>query len=111
MMTSALRTLFALVSSIGATSSALAFPNPARVSPPCVARVNTAALQAMERTNPLGQIMVVGDPIVFDPHVLRVEVRVFGARTILYNVDLTIDDACHVLSATTQLESNPWYGW
>ncbi len=104
------RTLIALVASLGATASALAFPNPAPVSAACAARVNAAALEAMDRTNPLGQLTVFGDPVVWDPSVLRVTVRVNGPRTEIYSVDLTIDDACHVLSASTLLQSNPWFG-
>ena len=107
-MMSVLRTLTVLVAGVGAAASAQAFPNPTPVNPACVARVNAAALAAMDRTNPLGQITVFGDPVVWDPHVLRVMVRVFGARTEIYSVDLTIDDACHVLSASTLLQSNPW---
>ncbi len=108
-MTSVLRTLIVIVASVGASASALAFPNPTQVSPACVARVNAAALQAMDRTNPLGQLTVFGDPVVWDPHVLRVTVRVNGTRTEIYSVDLKIDDACHVLSASTLLQSNPWF--
>lgn len=88
-----------------------AFPLPAsaNVAPQCVARVNTAALQAMNRTNPLGQMQIFGSPAVFNPHLLRVTVTVFGARTEIYAVDVTIDDACRVLSASTRLENDS--GW
>ena len=89
-------------------ASAFTFPGAVTIAPECVARVDKAALQAMDRTNPLGQITVFGDPTVFDPHLLRVMVRVFGARTEIYSVDITIDDACHVLSASTRLELNEW---
>ena len=107
-MTLVLRSLTLLVASAGATASALALPNPTPVSPACVARVNAAALVAMNRTNPIGQVTVFGNPVVWDPHVLRVSARVFGARTEIYSVDLRIDAACNVLSASTLLESNPW---
>lgn len=87
---------------------ALHFPSAAKIAPACVARVNTAALRAMNRTNPLGQMQIYGPPTVFNPHLLRVEVNVIGARTEIYAVDLAIDDACNVLSASTRLESNEW---
>jgi len=64
----------------------------------------------MTRTNPIGQIMVVGDPTVLDPRLLRITVRVFGPRTEIYAVDVTTDDACNVLSASTRLETNDWPG-
>ena len=107
-MTSTLRPLTVIFAIVAATAGALAFPNAVRVGPACVARVNKAALQAMNRTNPIGQIMVVGDPTVLDPRVLRITVRVFGPRTEFYAVDVTIDDACNVTSATTRLETNDW---
>jgi hypothetical protein len=94
-----------------ATPPACAFPLPAgaTIAPQCVARVNKAALQAMDRTNPLGQMQIFGSPAVFNPHLLRVTVTVFGGRTEIYSVDVTIDDACRVLSATTRLENDS--GW
>ena len=94
-----------------APPSAEAFPLPAAgaVAPQCVARVNTAALLAMNRTNPLGQMQIFGSPAVFNPHLLRVTVTVFGARTEIYAVDVTIDDACRVLSVSTRLENDS--GW
>ncbi|RBP01264.1 hypothetical protein DFR50_15726 [Roseiarcus fermentans] len=91
-----------------ADAGAFGFPGTARLPPACIATVNTVALQVMNRTNPLGQMQIFGDPAVFDPHLLRVTVTVFGARTDIYSVDLTIDDACRVLSASTRLESNEW---
>jgi hypothetical protein len=87
---------------------ALDFPSAAKIAPACVARVNKAALRAMNRTNPLGQMQIYGPPMVFNPHLLRVEINVFGARTEVYAVDLAIDDACNVLSASTRLETNDW---
>ncbi len=80
----------------------------AKLAPECVARVNKAALVAMNRTNPLGQMQIFGPPTVFNPHLLRVTVRVDGARTEIYSVDLSIDDDCRVLSASTRLETNEW---
>jgi hypothetical protein len=77
-------------------------------NPDCVARVNKAALQAMNRTRPLGQMTIFGPPTSFGPHLLRVEIRVFGGRTELYAVDVTIDNACTVLGASTRLESSDW---
>jgi hypothetical protein len=77
-------------------------------NPDCVARVNKAALQAMNRTNPLGQMTIFGPPTAFGPHLLRVEVRVFGGRTELYGVDVTIDNACNILGASTRLEASDW---
>ena len=79
-----------------------------RTDPDCVARVNKAALHAMKRTRPLGQMMISSLPASFGPHLLRVEVGVYGARTEMYAVDVTIDSACNVLGATTRLETNEW---
>jgi len=106
----ALAILTGLIGAAVATPSADAFGfAPAvRLAPDCVARVNQAALTAMARTNPIGQTMVVGDPVVFDPRLLRVTVRVFGPRTEIYAVDVAIDHVCRVLSASTRLETNDW---
>jgi hypothetical protein len=80
----------------------------AKMAPACVATVNKAALQAMTRTSPLGQMQIWGDPAVFDPDLVRVTVRVFGPQTEIYAVDVAIDDACRVLSASTRLDTNDW---
>jgi hypothetical protein len=77
-------------------------------NPDCVARVNKVALQAMNRTRPLGQMTIFGPPTSFGPHLMRVEIRVFGGRTELYAVDVTIDNACNILGASTRLETNEW---
>jgi hypothetical protein len=79
-----------------------------RTSPDCVAKVNKAALQAMKRTRPLGQMQIFGSPTSFGPHLQRVEVGVYGARTEMYAVDVTIDNACNILGASTRLETNVW---
>jgi hypothetical protein len=94
----------------GVVPSALAldFPGSANIAPACVARVDKAALQAMNRTQALGQLQIVGPPTVFSPNLLRVEVNAVAARTEIYAVDLTIDNACNVLAASTRLESNEW---
>ena len=106
----ALAILTGVVGAVVALPSANAFdfPSAVRLAPDCVARVNEAALTAMARTNPIGQIMVVGDPAVFDPRLLQVTVRVFGPRTEIYAVDVVVDHACRVLSASTRLETNDW---
>ncbi len=70
----------------------------------CVSLVNSAALKAMGQTGPLGQMQIWGDPVAFGPTLRRVEVQVFGAGD--YDVDVTIDPPCKVLSVTTRLESN-----
>jgi hypothetical protein len=90
---------------IAATLSSAAV---AKTSADCVATLNKAALQAMNRTNPLGQLQIDGAPISFGPHLKRVEVRVFGGRTEIYAVDVTIDNACNILGASTRLETNEW---
>ncbi|HXZ16059.1 MAG TPA: hypothetical protein VEH77_08850 [Roseiarcus sp.] len=101
--------LTSVVGAVVALPSANAFfPSAVKLAPDCVARVNEAALTAMARTNPIGQIMVVGYPAVFDPRLLRVTVRVFGPRTEIYAVDVAIDHVCRVLSASTRLETNDW---
>jgi hypothetical protein len=105
---SVLGALTVVLAALASAGSATAFPDLARVNPECVARVDRVALQAMNRTNPLGQMQIFGSPAVFDPHYLRVEVNVLGARTEIYAVDVAIDDACKVISASTRLESNEW---
>ena len=69
----------------------------------CVASVDAAALKAMERTGPLGQIYVHGDPVSLGPNHLRVEVGEFPGGE--YEVDVNIDSNCRVLSASTREES------
>jgi hypothetical protein len=83
-------------------------PSVAKENVDCNNVVNAAALQAIARTNPLGQTFVQGQPFAIDPDVLRVGVEVFGAQDLLYSVDVRVDGACHVLSASARLESNPW---
>jgi len=104
---SRLAALAALAVAVAAPpASAFPLSSAPTVAPQCVARVNKAALQAMDRTNPLGQMQIFGSPVVFNPHLLRVTVTVFGARAEIYSVDVTIDDACRVLSVTTRLEND-----
>jgi hypothetical protein len=79
-----------------------------QIAPDCVARVNKAALQAMNRVGPLGQMQIFGAPTSFGPYLKRVEVRVFGGRTDIYAVDVTIDNACNILGVSTRLETNYW---
>ena len=111
-MASAVRTLtFVVACAAVAPALAFDFPIAAKLAPACVARVDKAALKAMNGAQPLGQMQIYGAPAVFDPHLLRVEVNVFGARTEIYAVDLTIDDACNVIAASTRLESNDWRNW
>ncbi|RBP04162.1 hypothetical protein DFR50_14035 [Roseiarcus fermentans] len=70
----------------------------------CVAVVNAAALKAMGQTGPLGQMQIWGDPVVFGPNLVRVNVDVFGGGE--YDVDVVIGAGCNVLSVTTRLASN-----
>ncbi len=70
----------------------------------CAALVDAAALRAMGQTGPLGQMQIWGAPVAFGPNLRRVEVDVFGGGE--YDVDVTIDRNCEVLSATTRLNSN-----
>jgi hypothetical protein len=88
--------------------AAFSSPSAARTASDCVARLNKAALQAMNRTNPLGQMQISGSPISFGPHLKRVEVGVYGARAEMYAVDIKIDDGCNILGASTRLETNEW---
>jgi hypothetical protein len=102
---------FALISTaltLAAFSSGCVRETKIEASSDCVGRVNKAALQAMNRTRPLGQMTIFGSPTSFGPHLLRVEVRVFGGRTELYAVDVTIDNACAILGASTRLEASDW---
>ena len=69
--------------------------------------VDRAALQAVDKTLPIGQTMVLGQPVAVRPGVLRLEVEVFGPETLVYEVDATIDSACNVLAASTRLGSKP----
>jgi hypothetical protein len=89
------------VAAVGSTSVA-------EPSPQCLARLNKAALEAMNRTKPLGQMVISSPPTTFGPHLIRVEVGVYGARTEMYAVDVKIDGACNVLGASTRLETNEW---
>jgi hypothetical protein len=79
----------------------------ASISDGCTKIVDRAALQAVERTLPIGQTMVLGRPFAVEPGVLRLEVEVFGPETLVYEVDTTIDSSCRVLEASTRLESKP----
>jgi hypothetical protein len=108
---SASRKRFALIWAVlilPALSSGCAPETKIEASPDCIGRINKAALQAMKRTRPLGQMTIFGPPTSFGPHLLRVEVRVFGGRTELYAVDVTIDSACNILGASTRLEASDW---
>jgi hypothetical protein len=100
--------LISTVLTVAAFSSGCVPETKIETSPDCVARVNKAALQAMKRTRPLGQIQISSLPTAFGPHLLRVEVGVYGARTEMYAVDVTIDGACNVLGASTRLETSDW---
>jgi hypothetical protein len=100
--------LISTVLTLAAFSSACVPETKTEASPDCVARINKAALQAMKRTRPLGQIQISSLPAAFVPHLLRVEVLVFGGRTEIYAVDVTIDNACNILGASTRLETNEW---
>ena len=100
--------LISTVLTLAALSSGCAPETKIETNPDCVAKVNKAALQAMNRTRPLGQMTIFGLPASFGPHLLRVEVRVFGGRTELYAVDVTIDNACNILGVSTRLETNYW---
>jgi hypothetical protein len=100
--------LISIALTLAALSSAC-MPEPGtQIAPDCVAKVNKAALQAMNRTEPLGQLQIFGSPTSFGPHLERVEVRVFGGRTDIYAVDVTIDNACNILGVSTRLETNYW---
>jgi hypothetical protein len=101
------RTAAILISAVSAVA-AFSSVSVAKTGPDCAARINKAALQAMNRTKPLGQMQIVGSPISFSPHLKRVEVGVYGARTEMYAVDVTIDSACNILEASTRLETNEW---
>jgi len=72
----------------------------------CTAVLNATALRAMGQTGPLGQMQIYGDPMAFGPNLRRVGVDVFGGGGGQYDVDITIDDDCHVLSVTPRLASN-----
>jgi len=69
----------------------------------CAASVNAAALKAMERTGPLGQVQIHGNPVSLGPNHLRVEVGGFPGGE--YEVDVNIDRSCRVLSVSTEEES------
>jgi hypothetical protein len=100
--------LISTVLTLAVCSSGCAPETKIEASPDCITRVNKAALQAMNRTRPLGQMTIFGPPTSFGPHLLRVEVRVFGGRTELYAVDVMIDNSCAILGASTRLEASDW---
>ena len=84
-------------------SASLATPRGA-----CVARVNRAAQQAIEKSPWIGQATAAGAPYAVSPGVLRASVGLFGPQSALFSVDVAIDAACRVLSTNIILESNPW---
>jgi hypothetical protein len=77
----------------------------AKANVDCAGVVKRVALQAVNRTDPFGKMTVFGEPFAIEPSVIRVEVDVFGGDNPIYSVDVTIDDACKVLSTSTRLES------
>jgi hypothetical protein len=108
---SAQRKRLALISTVltlAASSSGCVPETKIETNPDCVAGLNKAALQAVNRTNPLGQMQIFGGPTSFGPYLKRIEVRVNGARTEVYAVDLTIDGSCNVRGASTRLETSDW---
>ena len=108
---SAQRKCLALISTVltlAAFSSGCVPETKIETNPDCVAGLNKAALQAVNRTNPLGQMQIFGGPTSFSPYLKRIEIRVNGARTEVYAVDLTIDGSCNVRGASTRLETSDW---
>jgi hypothetical protein len=108
---SAQRKRLALISTVltlAAFSSGCVPEAKIETNPDCVAGLNKAALQAVNRTNPLGQMQIFGGPTSFGPYLKRIEIRVNGARTEVYAVDLTIDGSCNVRGASTRLETSDW---
>ena len=79
----------------------------AAISEDCTTNVDRAAVQAVNRTLPIGQTTVFGSPFAIKPDVWRVEVDVFGPETLVYSVDATVDRACRLLATSTRLESRP----
>jgi hypothetical protein len=96
------------VLTLAASSSGCVPETRIETNPDCVAGLNKAALQAVNRTNPLGQMQIFGGPTSFGPYLKRIEIRVNGARTKVYVVDLTIDGSCNVREASTRLETSDW---
>ena len=94
--------LISTVLTLAAFSSGCVPETKIETNPDCVARLNKAALRAMNRTNPLGQMQIFGGPTSFGPYLKRIEVRVNGARTEVYAVDLTIDGSCNFRGASTR---------
>ena len=79
----------------------------AAIGEDCTTNVDRAALQAVNKTLPIGQTTVFGSPFAIKPDVWRVEVEVFGPETLVYSVDATVDRACRVLATSARLESRP----
>jgi hypothetical protein len=75
----------------------------------CVAVVDRAAVQAIERTSWIGQATTLGRPFAVRQGVLRAGVSLFGPQSAIFSVDVAIDSACNVLSTSIRLESNPWH--
>jgi hypothetical protein len=92
--------LLAVVWSIG-TSGSASF---AQTNINCSAVVRAAAVTEVDKTEPLGQSFVLGQPVLLPGHVLRLEVEVFGSQTETYAVDVKINDACQVVSTSSNLE-------
>jgi hypothetical protein len=92
--------LLAVVWSIGMSGTA----SFAQTNINCNAVVSAAALKAVDKTEPLGEPYVFGQPVALPGHVLRLEVEVFGSQTEIYAVDVKINDACKVVSTNLSLE-------
>jgi hypothetical protein len=90
----------AVVWSIG-TSGSASF---AQTDANCSAVVRAAAVKELDKTDPDGQSFVFGQPVLLPGHVLRLEVEVSGSQTEVYDVDVKIDDACQVISTSSNLE-------
>jgi len=88
----------------GATADAFSKP-----MADCIPTAKHAALDVIAKTPAIGQMTVFGTPFAIEPDKLRIEVDVFGPQSLVYRVDVTLDQACTVLATTAELENNPWY--
>ena len=83
------------------------FAPPAAKTAP-IASLSNSGPAGVNRTSPLGQMQISGSPISFGPCLSASRSTSSELRTEIYAVDVTIDGACHVLAASTHLESNEW---
>jgi hypothetical protein len=101
-----------MLGALVSASSVVSFSSAAIAKPisDCIPVAKRAALGVIARTPAIGQMTIFGTPFAIEPHIVRVQVDVFGPQTFVYRVDVTIGPVCNVLATNAELENNPWPG-